>query len=125
MADNSTAAGIKRRQVLAGAAAGAVALRQRAGAAEIPFVPYSNKSLDFYFFVCQQEAVKRAVEAKGWRFQAVNSNFDTTAQLEQWNSLLLSNPAAIISDPIDSQAWPGSRPPRRNSCGYTCKSLPG
>ena len=44
------------------------------------------------------------MEAKGWRFQAVNSNFETTAQLEQWNSLLLSNPAAIISDPIDSQA---------------------
>lgn len=37
-------------------------------------------------------------------FQATNANFDNTRQLEQWQSLLLSRPSAIISDPIDSQA---------------------
>ena len=100
---------IGRRRVLAGMAAAAATVgSSRLGGsalgADAPFVPYSNKSLDFYFFVCQQEAVRRAVEAKGWRFQAVNSNFDVTTQLEQWNTLLLSQPAAIISDPIDSQA---------------------
>jgi len=66
--------------------------------------PYSNKSLDYYFFVAQEEAVKRAVEAQGWRFQAVNANFDNTTQLQQWESILLNNPSAVISDPIDSQA---------------------
>ncbi len=99
---------ISRRGALAGlASASALAaggLPGRVLAAEQRFVPYSNKSLDFYFFVAQQEAVKRAVEGKGWRYQALNANFDNTTQLKQWSTLLLSNPSAIISDPIDSQA---------------------
>ena len=48
--------------------------------------------------------MKRAVEAKGWRFQAVNSSFDNTTQLQQWELAPLNGPSAIISDPIDSQA---------------------
>ena len=90
----------------AAGAAGAV-MAAGAGAATAqakPFVPFSNKSLDYYFFVAQEEGVKRAVEAQGWEFQAVNANFNNTRQLEQWQNLLLKNPAAIISDPIDSQA---------------------
>jgi simple sugar transport system substrate-binding protein len=98
-----------RRAFLKGAAAlaaGAAVAGQtgNALAAGKPFVPYSNKSLDYYFFVAQEEAVKRAVEAQGWEFQAVNANFDNTRQLQQWQNLLLKGPAAIISDPIDSQA---------------------
>ncbi|WP_250475816.1 sugar ABC transporter substrate-binding protein [Caballeronia sp. GAFFF1] len=98
-----------RRKFLAGlaATAGGVALSSvsKLGFAQQKvFVPFSNKSLDYYFFVTQQEAVKRAVEAKGWQFQAVNANFSNTSQLEQWNSLMLKNPSAIIADPIDSQA---------------------
>ena len=99
--------GIGRRTLLGGAAAGvaaALADRPRAFAADQKFVPYSNKSLDYYFFVAQEEAVKRAVEAKGWRFQAVNASFDNTTQLQQWESILLNGPSAIVSDPIDSQA---------------------
>src|SRR5947209_3371533 len=69
-----------------------------------PLLAYSNKSLDYYFFVVQQAAVQRAAEAQGWDFQAVNANFDNTVQLQQWSSLLLRNPAVIVSDPIDSQA---------------------
>lgn len=98
-----------RRKFLAGlaATAGGLALSSLSGTARAQqkvFVPYSNKSLDYYFFATQQEAVKRAVEAKGWTFQAVNASFNTTTQLEQWQSLMLKNPSAIISDPIDSQA---------------------
>jgi simple sugar transport system substrate-binding protein len=97
---------ITRRTLLkgAGAAATLAATGQAPAFAADQFVPYANKSLDFYFFVAQEEAVKRAVEAKGWRFQAVNSSFDNTTQLQQWDSLLLNGPSAIISDPIDSQA---------------------
>ena len=98
---------IDRRAMLGGmAAAGAAALAggPRAFAADQKFVPYSNKSLDYYFFVAQEEAVKRAVEAQGWRFQAVNANFDNTTQLQQWETILLNTPPALISDPIDSQA---------------------
>ena len=76
---------ITRRSLLGGA--GATAALTMAGAipslaAADKFVPYSNKSLDYYFFAAQEEAVKRAVEAKGWRFQAVNANFDNTTQLD-------------------------------------------
>ena len=97
---------INRRAVLGAAAAATASLAAggKAFAAEQHFVPYSNKSLSFYFFVAQEEAVKRAVEGQGWRFQAVNANFDNTTQLQQWETLLLNKPSAIISDPIDSQA---------------------
>lgn len=95
----------RRGLIKAGAALGVGSLMGRtAFAQERVFVPYSNKSLDYYFFVIQEEAVKRAVEASSWEFQATNANFDNTRQLEQWQSLLLRNPAAIVSDPIDSQA---------------------
>lgn len=98
--------GVTRRGLMAGGAALGVgaALGGTAFAADGVFVPYSNKSLDYYFFVIQEEAVKRAVEDNKWRFQSTNANFDNTRQLEQWQSLMLSNPQAIVSDPIDSQA---------------------
>lgn len=99
---------LSRRGLLkAGAALGVGAMVGGSGtafAADRVFVPYSNKSLDYYFFVIQEEAVKRAVQANSWEFQATNANFDNTRQLEQWQSLMLSDPSAIISDPIDSQA---------------------
>ncbi|MDX3924514.1 MAG: sugar ABC transporter substrate-binding protein [Shinella sp.] len=98
---------ISRRSLLqAGAALGAATLLSPAAvrAQDRVFVPFSNKSLDYYFFVTQEEAVKRAVEGRKWQFQATNANFDNTRQLEQWQSLLLSQPSAIICDPIDSQA---------------------
>lgn len=98
--------GVNRRGVLAGGAALGlgVMMGQGALAQSRLSIPYSNKSLDYYFFVIQEEAVKRAVQANSGAFQATNANFDNTRQLEQWQSLLLSRPSAIISDPIDSQA---------------------
>lgn len=97
---------MSRRTLMAsGAALGLGAMVGRpAWAQDRVFVPYSNKSLDYYFFVIQEEAVKRAVEGNKWQFQATNANFDNTRQLEQWQSLMLSKPSAIVSDPIDSQA---------------------
>lgn len=97
---------VNRRQVLAGGLAlGASAVAGRmAMADERVFLPFSNKSLDYYFFVIEEEAVKRAVQSRTWSFQSTNANFDNTKQLEQWQSLMLSQPKGIISDPIDSQA---------------------
>lgn len=95
----------RRSVIKAGAAAGAAAMMGGAAwAQDRVFVPFSNKSLDFYFFVIQEEAVKRAVEGNDWEFQATNANFDNTRQLEHWQSLMLRRPSAIVSDPIDSQA---------------------
>jgi simple sugar transport system substrate-binding protein len=96
---------VHRRQLLMGGLAlGAGLAFKTAKAAGKPLLVYSNKSLDYYFFVVQQDAVRRAAEAQGWEFAAVNANFDNTVQLQQWASLLLRGPAAIVSDPIDSQA---------------------
>lgn len=99
-------AGTSRRRLIAGGGALALgALMARGAYAQGRLsIPYSNKSLDYYFFVIQEEAVKRAVQARSGDFQATNASFDNTRQLEQWQSLLLSQPSAIISDPIDSQA---------------------
>ncbi len=97
---------VNRRQVLAGGLAlGASAVTgSMAFAQDSVFLPFSNKSLDYYFFVIEEEAVKRAVEGRKWSFQATNASFDNTKQLEQWQSLMLSQPAGLIADPIDSQA---------------------
>ncbi|MEQ1162437.1 sugar ABC transporter substrate-binding protein [Acinetobacter calcoaceticus] len=104
---------ISRRNLLIGAAAATVGIGLGLGGGLVGCsrststrlsIPYSNKSLDYYFFVIQEEAVKRAVKASAGEFQATNANFDSTRQLEQWQSLLLSKPSAIISDSIDSQA---------------------
>jgi simple sugar transport system substrate-binding protein len=101
--------GVTRRSLLKaggtlGAAMTAATLPGRLAWADEGFIPYSNKSLDYYFFVIQEEAVKRAVQADKMRFQATNASFDNTRQLEQWQSLMLNQPSAIVSDPIDSQA---------------------
>ncbi len=97
--------GASRRDLLKGSLAVSAGLMGgRAFGQSKPLVAYSNKSLSYYFFVVQQDAVRRAVEAQGWAFQTVNADFDNTVQLQHWSSLLLRNPAAIISDPIDSQA---------------------
>jgi len=101
---------VNRRQVLAGGLAlGASAMTGAltggtALAQDRVFLPFSNKSLDYYFFVIEEEAVKRAVEGRKWSFQATNASFDNTRQLEQWQSLMLSQPAGLVADPIDSQA---------------------
>lgn len=101
-----TQATVSRRHVLAGSVALSLgALFGRGAFAQTALsIPYANKSLDYYFFVIQEEAVKRAVQAHAGTFQATNASFDNSRQLEQWQSLMLSRPSAIISDPIDSQA---------------------
>lgn len=98
--------GISRRNLLIGSAALGLSmtLARNVWAQKKLVIPYSNKSLDYYFFVIQEESVKRAVKAHAGDFQATNANFDNSRQLEQWQSLMLSQPSAIISDPIDSQA---------------------
>ncbi len=87
-----------------GAAALAAGMVGPAIAADKPLLGFSNKSLDFYFFRILQEAAKRAAEAQGWDFQAVNANFDNTTQIQQWSSLLLKRPIAMLGDTVDSQA---------------------
>lgn len=64
---------------------------------------YANKGMDFFFFVVQSEAVKRASEDLGFTFQTSNAEQDSSNQFNQWNTFLLQEPAFLISDPIDSE----------------------
>ena len=66
-------------------------------------IAYSNKSLSYYFFVVQEEALKRAVEAKGWQFISTNASFDNSVQYDQFENYILRGVDAIITDPIDSE----------------------
>ncbi len=54
--------GVNRRQVMAGGTALGLGAMVGTGAfaQDRLSIPYSNKSLDYYFFVIQEEAVKRA-----------------------------------------------------------------
>ena len=64
---------------------------------------YANKSMAFFFFVALDEAIKRAVEEKGYEYQSTNPEFDAIVQAENFNSLLLKNPAMLISNPVSSE----------------------
>lgn len=66
-------------------------------------VSYVNKGMDFFFFVVQSEAVKRAGRKLGYTFQSTDAKQDASAQYNNWNSALLQRPAMIISDPVDSE----------------------
>jgi ABC-type sugar transport system substrate-binding protein len=99
---------VSRRNLLKIGAGGAATLAVGMGSPLLaqakPLLGFSNKSLDFYFFRIMEEAAKRSTEALGWEFQAVNASFDSTTQLQQWDSLMLKNPIALVGDTVDSQA---------------------
>lgn len=73
------------------------------GADKGGLVGYANKGMDFFFFVVQSEAVKRASEKLGYKFQTTNAEQDSSVQYNQWNSLMIQRPVFLISDPIDSE----------------------
>ncbi|MEM1129656.1 MAG: substrate-binding domain-containing protein [Pseudomonadota bacterium] len=99
---------LDRRRFLKMGAAGAAAVSMGAGSAALaqskPLLGFSNKSLDFYFFRIMEESAKRTTEALDWEFQATNASFDSTLQLQQWQSLMAKNPIALIGATVDSQA---------------------
>ncbi len=64
---------------------------------------YCNKGMNYFFFVVQNEAVKRKSEELGYSYRTTDANHDSSAQFDDWNSLLISQPAFLISDPIDSE----------------------
>jgi ABC-type sugar transport system substrate-binding protein len=66
-------------------------------------VAYANKGMNYFFFVVQNEAVKRKAKELGYGFKATDAKQDSSAQYDDWNSLLISKPKMLISDPIDSE----------------------
>lgn len=76
---------------------------QAAPSGDKPLVVFAQKSLGYYFFVAEQESLKRAVEAKGWRFESAVADFDSAKQTNQFINFIAKKPIAILSDPIDSE----------------------
>ncbi|VXB65601.1 sugar ABC transporter substrate-binding protein [Citricoccus sp. K5] len=64
---------------------------------------FANKGMNYFFFVTQNEAIKRKSEELGLSFQTTNANHDSNQQFNDWNSLLVSSPVMMIADPIDSE----------------------
>lgn len=64
---------------------------------------YCNKGMNYFFFVVQNEAVKRKSQELGQGFKTTDAKFDSSTQFNDWNSLLISKPSFLISDPIDSE----------------------
>lgn len=65
---------------------------------------YSQKTLDQYFHVALQESIKRAVEGKGYDFEATVCDFDSSLQTQQFQTSIAKRPTVIIANPVDSDA---------------------
>ena len=63
---------------------------------------YSGTSLSYYFFVAEQEAARRAVEALGYEFEAAAAEFESVTENNNLNNFIAKNPVAIIADPADT-----------------------
>lgn len=66
-------------------------------------VSFANKGMNFFFFVVQNEAIKRKSEELKYGYKTTDANQDAGQQFNDWNSLLVSSPAFVIADPIDSE----------------------
>ncbi len=59
--------------------------------------------MNYFFFVVQNEAIKRRSKSLGYKFQTTDAKFDSSAQYDDMNSFVIQKPALLISDPIDSE----------------------
>jgi ABC-type sugar transport system substrate-binding protein len=66
-------------------------------------VAWETGYLSFFFFVVLQEAVKRESSRRKLTFVGKNANGDSSAQVNDWNSLFLQKPRYLISDALDSE----------------------
>lgn len=66
-------------------------------------VAYANKGMNYFFFVIQNEAIKRKSKALGYEFQTTDAKFDSSTQYNDLNSFVIQKPKLLISDPIDSE----------------------
>lgn len=64
---------------------------------------FANKGMNYFFFVVQNEAIKRKSEELGYGYKTTDANQDAGQQFNDWNSLLVSSPAFVVADPIDSE----------------------
>jgi ABC-type sugar transport system substrate-binding protein len=102
---------VSRRQLLRTGALGITGLAaapilgacSSVGAASSKTVAWETGYLSFFFFVVLQETVKRESSKHGLTFVGKNANGDSSAQVNDWNSLFLQKPRYLISDALDSE----------------------
>lgn len=68
-------------------------------------VAYSNKGMDFFFFVVLAEAIKRRSKEADYKYSSTDAKQDASQQFNQAKSLLVKRPAMLIVDTVDSEAW--------------------
>lgn len=87
----------------AGINSGNKALNKTAAASEKPVViAFAHKSFNSYFYTIMNEAVKKAVEEKGWVFESSVADYDPMRQNQQIVNFIEQAPDAIITTAIDS-----------------------
>jgi ABC-type sugar transport system substrate-binding protein len=94
--------GLAAAPVLAGCSTGSGGTAG-GGSASRNTVAWETGYLSFFFFVVLQETVKREAARRKLAFVGKNANGDSSAQVNNWNSLLLQRPRYLISDALDSE----------------------
>lgn len=67
-------------------------------------IAFAQKSVNSYLYTIMNEAVKRAVEEKGWVFESSVADYDPLRQNQQIINFIEQSPDAIITTAIDSIA---------------------
>lgn len=67
-------------------------------------IAFAHKSVNSYFYTIMNEAVKRAVEGKGWIFESSVADYDPMRQNQQIVNFIKQSPDVIITTAIDSIA---------------------
>lgn len=87
-------------------------------------IAYSAASVDFFFYVAQAEALRRAVKAAGYSHEVTNAQFDGSEQVLQSRNQIDRTPAALIVDPLDGKAM-GTVTQAAKSAGVPMASIDG
>ncbi len=67
-----------------------------------PVVVFAHRSVNSYAYMIMNEAMKKAVEVKGWTYLSSIADHDSTRQNQQIMNFIRQSPDAIIMNPIDS-----------------------
>ncbi len=67
-------------------------------------IVFAHKSVNSYFYTIMNEAVKSAVEEKGWHFEMSVADYDPMRQNQQILNFIDKKPDAILTTAVDSIA---------------------
>lgn len=82
---------------------GSKGLKKTESESEKPVViAFAHKSFNSYFYTIMNEAVKNAVEERGWVFESSVADYDPMRQNQQIVNFIEQQPDAIITNAIDS-----------------------